>query len=1401
MIKKITLLGILTLGFFFGINSQVIVSEGFEGSSSSFLWQNASGNTTNFTVDTVLFHGGTKSVLNTYVNNATDTLYQTGVVDLTSATNPQLIFWHICKLEGGFDDGTVYISTDSGLTYTVLPGTAYLGTSAGTDGYATAGHFDEDSYSLWGTAAGTPTNSWWQRESFSLAAYSSFTKVKIMFVLESDGSVLRHGWNIDDVSIESVPCPIPTGLTSFGTTSDSTNVTWVANATDTLWQVEYDSAGFIFGTGTRTLFTTDDTVGIGGLLPNSTYDFYVRAICTGGDTSSWQGPQKIYTQCVTLSAPYSQDFDLMTTSTVAFSCYTNDDLSDCWSNDLTSTNMWAVLSGATGSGSTGPTTDHTLTSSGSGKYIYLESSSCNGITSTAFSPVLDITTLTNPQLSFYYHMYGTDMGTLDVFVSNDNGATWSASLLNVTGDQGNVWKEGIVSLVSYIGDTIQIKFEGTTGTGFTSDMALDDILVDDVPTCPKPTGLTNYTLFSDSVDLTWINGAADSTWIIEYGTTGFSLGTGTTVNSTNDSVPVGGLTPNTTYDVYLRSFCDVADTSLWVGPFTFTTPCASYTPPYTEDFTTYTFAVNPTCWDEADGLLTVASSLTYGTSQWTNDDFGNVFGNSNSARMNIWSTGREEWLISPSIDLGTGTIPYQVEFDVALTPFSGSAATTFDPDDKFYLIISTDNGVTWSDTNILEKWDTGNTPSPTGNYFAYNLTAAGYTGLVKFGLYAESSVSGADNNVFVDNFSVVQVPTCPRPLSLTFDSATQTTANLSWTNGAADSIWLLEYGPVGFTQGTGTVVTSTTSPGSISGLTHSTCYDVYMRSVCTVGDSSKWIGPAKVCTDCAPVVDLCEDFETTNAGEIPICWETLVVTTGSSSVETSNFGGNFAPKCIRMASGSDGAATLFLISPEMTALNAGTHRASFWLDAGFSGDTALVMGTMSDPTDPITFIPWDTITDMSNGYKQYRIPFDAYTGTATRIAFLYNPTNTFNTISIDDFCFEAIPSCEKAPSVTILNAGVDSNKINLGWNQDTTWLSEPLKYQKKFIITYGPAGFTPGDATVIDTLYTATTIPPAVPNNFKAVTGLTPLTEYCFWVKSICQNGDTSAWTGPICGSTGCPSSTPIPYTEDFTSYTFTYPDGLPLCWEEAQGLYTSGSAPAIQSSQWAPDGFGNVGTTGSARMEIWSTNRNEWIISPSINLGTTAGRHIRIEYDVAATIWNTTAPAIFGEDDSLMFMISRDNGVSWTNTGILEVYDTGNIPSATGDHIVIDLPNETGVVKFAFYAASRISNQDNNVYIDNFYVYDSTFVGLAEIAEIANFKIYPNPNTGLFTIQNEGGASKKTSIKVVDVQGRLVYDDNYYFNANGSKVVDIKTLKAGVYVLLLQSEGKLEQHRIIISK
>ncbi|MCB9168835.1 MAG: hypothetical protein H6597_03415 [Flavobacteriales bacterium] len=136
---------------------------------------------------------------------------------------------------------------------------------------------------------------------------------------------------------------------------------------------------------------------------------------------------------------------------------------------------WTLLSGSTQSSNTGPSGDHTT---GSGNYLYTEASSPNYPSKLAelYGPCIDLAGFTSATLTFWYHMYGATMGTLNVSVWN--GSSWSGDLFSLSGDQGNSWQQATVDLAAFVGGTVRLRFQGTTGSNYTSDMAIDDIQID-----------------------------------------------------------------------------------------------------------------------------------------------------------------------------------------------------------------------------------------------------------------------------------------------------------------------------------------------------------------------------------------------------------------------------------------------------------------------------------------------------------------------------------------------------------------------------------------------------------------------------------------------------------------------------------------------------------------------------------------------------------------------------------------------------------------------------------------------------------------------------------------------------------------------------------------------------------
>jgi hypothetical protein len=88
---------------------------------------------------------------------------------------------------------------------------------------------------------------------------------------------------------------------------------------------------------------------------------------------------------------------------------------------------------------------------------------------------------------------------------------------------------------------------------------------------------------------------------------------------------------------------------------------------------------------------------------------------------------------------------------------------------------------------------------------------------------------------------------CLNPINLTATNITTTSADLSWTNPSSATQWEIELVSSGTNpSGTGTIATS--NPYTVSGLISNTCYDYYLRNLCSSIYKSEWVGPYNFCT-------------------------------------------------------------------------------------------------------------------------------------------------------------------------------------------------------------------------------------------------------------------------------------------------------------------------------------------------------------------------------------------------------------------------------------------------------------------------------------------------------------------------------------------------------------------------
>ncbi len=145
---------------------------------------------------------------------------------------------------------------------------------------------------------------------------------------------------------------------------------------------------------------------------------------------------------------------------------------------------WRISFGETPSPNTGPSTDH-RPGNAQGKYLYVEASGCFQQEARVLSPCIDLSGLQAPTLTFWYHMFGVNMGSLhlDVF----DGTTWVLDFMPpIIGNQGAIWNQASVDLTSLVGNNIQFRLRANTGPSFQSDIAVDNFEILDVNSPPLP---------------------------------------------------------------------------------------------------------------------------------------------------------------------------------------------------------------------------------------------------------------------------------------------------------------------------------------------------------------------------------------------------------------------------------------------------------------------------------------------------------------------------------------------------------------------------------------------------------------------------------------------------------------------------------------------------------------------------------------------------------------------------------------------------------------------------------------------------------------------------------------------------------------------------------------------------
>ena len=504
---------------------------------------------------------------------------------------------------------------------------------------------------------------------------------------------------------------------------------------------------------------------------------------------------------------------------------------------------------------------------------------------------------------------------------------------------------------------------------------------------------------------------------------------------------------------------------------------------------------------------------------WTREIVGTTptcspFSGTGMARFNSYSVN-----ISNSYDLTSPAIAftgglYRVKFKMYR---DDGYLTNVDKIDVYYNTTQTSVGGTLVGT--INR-SIGLAPVESSNgWYSYsftlpeNITGDGYVSFLATTAYG--------NNIFIDQVIVEILPACVEPSALVTSNITSSSVELSWTENGSSASWSIEYGPVGFTQGTGTTVTATTFPYAVTGLSPATNYDFYVQSNCSTSLSS-WAGPKSCLTNCVSIATFTENFDAST--NLPICWKSMGPNFSGYVQEST--GASSLPNNLYLY-GSSFSGQGLVVMPPVNNAGAGTHRLKFKAKATSTWDIGGIVevGYITDITDPTTFVSFQSFTTVSEiVYDNIALELGTSPGSSQNLAFRHS--GDYNSIEIDDVIWEPIPACGDVNSLaTIITTTTTAQIAWAGSGSETQWQ------------------YVYGANTVTDP---STLTPTTLSANDAILSGLTPATTYKYWVRSYCGAGLEGAWIGPVSFVTQCLSYSIPSVMEDFDSTSGT---NLPLCW------------------------------------------------------------------------------------------------------------------------------------------------------------------------------------------------------------------------------------------------------------
>lgn len=793
--------------------------------------------------------------------------------------------------------------------------------------------------------------------------------------------------------IQTVNCAEPTTLGVSGLTQTSANLNWANPGGATSWEVAVQTAGSPIPGGAGVQTNNNTAFPATSLTVNTAYQFYVRADCNNGTFSAWAGPFLFNTLCDAFPVPFQEGFNTGSPTENCWTVLNSNGDADAWNMNYATTpfegNQCAAIN-----------TD--FNAGANNDWLISPQIILNG----------------NQRLKFHYRVQSTNEPNDFRVMLSTNGPSpvdFTTTLIPLATYSNTNYVQRIQTLAGISGP-VNIAWHVPNGGLDGWRIFIDNVIIEDIPTCPEPTLLTSSAVLSTSATVSWTNGGSETAWqvlALPCGSPAPTAGSTGFIDVTGNPYTLTGLSPTTCYDIYVRSVCSPTDSSPWTGPASFTTQVAP-----------------PVC--------------------------GGTFTDPGGAGADY----------APSTDSTVTICPVNPGDVVTVTFNSFETEANWD---ALYVFDGNSIGATQiASTNPAANVPGGLAGGYWGTAIPGPFTSSSADGCLTFRFRSDTSVQDPG---WVANVTCGPPPTCRRPTAVTTSTVTSNSVIIDWVqptnpDNSVASAWQVLALPCGSpapaADATGFVDVTTPSPYTLTGLSSSTCYDIYIRAVCNPSDSSIWSGPLPITTQVAPPV--CggtfvdeggpANYPANSDSTVTVCpvnpGDTVTVTFSSFNVGANS-------DALYVFDGNS------IASPQITSLN-GPGTVPGGLAGGFWG----------------TALPGPFTSSSPDGCLTFRFRSNGFTNLAGWVA--------------DVTCGPA-PECQRPNTLTATS--ITTTSAYLGWTE-----TNPAVTQWEVIIL--PLGSPYPLPTTTGTI---------VSTNPALFTGLDSGTQYTFYVRGICPTTGTSLWS------------------------------------------------------------------------------------------------------------------------------------------------------------------------------------------------------------------------------------------------------------------------------------------------